>query len=359
MLLAVHPMHVQLSRVARGYTGLVFFELVATACFYAILSGSRRPVTIAGFVLASLCAIWFHLYGLWCLLIQACYTMLVGFVGLWRRGAGPLVSRESFDVLGLLFPAVALGSFVLYLPVMPALVHNVVARGRGVFRPEFVAETLGALMAAGQQQWIVGAVALPVMVGLAVARQVRPAFLVPSLAVPLCVVVFWLRPLDLFERFFSYWIPFLVLLGACGLGWLWSRARRLGAALATVPAAALVWIVVAWSGQAFALPGPSGYRETAAYMKEQAASGAVLCALGEDGTLLEHYLATRLPVVHSEHDLDTLAAFTPDRPIACAFHNVPWSSPEHQRLVATLSASTRHEFTSMTVVVRAPARERR
>ena len=211
---------------ARGYSTLIFTTLVSSYYYFKLL---RHPVRrdIIFFVTFSVFGIYTHLYSTFVTFVQMVF--LVQLIALHHFKANPkiVVDRKIVRTLFKSFVVIGLISLMLYLPVLPTMLRDGGARGSSDFNPLFpwsVAQELS------------GAAALPVVAVMLViaafgwfsqwrAQQLQAQYYALLILLPL-LIMWLLRPFDLYPRFFAYWQPYYILFFIAGLRALWHLPWR-------------------------------------------------------------------------------------------------------------------------------------
>jgi hypothetical protein len=341
-VVAFHPMHVHYSQNARGYTGVALCSVIALALFdRALRTGSR--LFAAGFVVAAVAAAWFHLYGVWLLLVGAPYV--VGLV-LWSAlGRGRPVNGLAGEGFRAIWPALAIagiGVLAVYGPMWPSLFWSVVGRGRGVLDEGFAPQVLLGML--GSSVWgATAALAAGLLVlGAVRGRRLRPVLLVALLAAPLATVSV-VHPADVGLRFFSYWVPCLALLLGSGVAQgVTRRTTGLRVAVTAAVISALLIVLGSWTRVVLGSQRSGKTRDAAHYALSLSPAGRV-CTVG-DAEILSVYLRDRLVRVESIRDLE-------GSPIpSCIVWDVAWLSPTDRGILGYLERSgRRRDFEDLAV----------
>lgn len=343
-LLALNPFFVSWIHSARGYSGLTVMTVISSRNFLLLLRDDSRPAATRH-AIASVLAVYFHLYGLWIIGVQ--YLIFLWCIARraldGRRGRADGRRLEASRSLWWSFGIVGTGVVVLYLPAVTDLWSAVVGRGRGPFNSSFPLELLRTFAGSDSQLRVGLCLALIATAPLLFRdRRLEYTYLFGVLVLPLSCMWLWVRPLDLYPRFFAYWTPFfcgLVAAGAVGLGgtmwramtkWVpmtWTDVRQ-------AACAGLICLPVWWGWARTDLTSGSddGYRRELSSALVAGPSRAY--AIGGNAEMFDYYLGRPLTVLRSASDLDT--DMREDTSIMVAYHKTPWNSSEDIRMLGLL-----------------------
>lgn len=332
LALALSPTHVYWSVSARGYTGMVLFSLLSSYFFLRLL---RRPkkMDMALFVLTTVAAGYFHLYALWVTGVQFLFLIYLAIksVAGWAPEKDRL-GRRSFYLQYLSFPAIGLLLSLLYTPILGSLIRSVRAQGTSEFSPEFallfVEEFTGNMgLAAG---FVLLVVAVAGAWHLLQRFSQEAVYFLLTLAIPLPIVWLFLRPVALYSRFFSYFLPYFLVFVAAGFVVLWRCAagmagKSLRTSLRVLVLTIGLFYLAIWSGNSWLnIPEETDFREVLAYMSEQPAD---LCVFGEDAEIFRFYTNRELLLPHSTRDLAQI--LQDNQFVICVYHDARWSRQEY------------------------------
>ena len=343
-LLALVPLHVVYSELARGYTGMTLCVFLSSVFFFKFLASASKADVLC-YISVSILAVYFHLYAVLEIGVQAC---LFFGIALWQAKGGVTtrINRQSFRLFwGALF-AITIGCIICYLPVAVALATYIQARGRGSFQPGFPWQVVTDL--SGSPGWImVLCMMLVAFVGVRSMWRAQWTFVSYSLGIfilPL-VLVMAMRPSDLYSRFFLYFLPWYALLLGKGSMVIWRKAAVMGRLhgatirLGLLVFAAIVcyrWIAdVSWNYAS----GPFGgyiasYRAVGQAMLRQADTNVTLCAFGEGCEELSYYAGRKLKIPRDLNDLEGYINTSSE--VRCAHNVTPWDTPEHRAMARYL-----------------------
>jgi hypothetical protein len=148
---------------------------------------------------------------------------------------------------------------------------------------------------------------------------------------PDLIVWFW-SPFDLYERFFSYYLPYYVSLVAAGLSTLWyfaeKRPNKLYShfvRLICITASGLMiygWIFISWHD----IP-QEDFRDATNVMKSNIGPGNALCAVGGAAELFQYYADRKVIIPTSQGNFEETAQIYPV--IRCAYLKTEWDLLPH------------------------------
>jgi hypothetical protein len=294
LLLAVSPLFVEYNAAARGYTGLLLFGALSTCLFLSALE-RRRVAALAGYLIASAIAIWFHLYGVFVLAGQALYLIYLAL----RFPA--TLTRSTFRLLLLCMIGAALTAGLLMAPLLPRIVLEIQRRGAGVFQPAFPWEV--ALVLSGGVLWVLALAAIGVAMSL---RRRQPVTVLAVLVAGVSMLLPWiLKPFDLYHRFFVFLLPFWALFVAYPLvvaakaAAAWRASPGLGRTVLVIATAA---IVATLAHRARTSVEEEGFRSAGAAMLDRASDDTIFVAIGSGGFLTSYYIARPLAMPETLED---------------------------------------------------------
>ena len=322
--LTVHPMHVVLSRSARGYSLLALGTLLTSWLFFELLERPRGRLGLMYVVTASL-MVWSHLYGV---IVVICQTVTL-LILVWRSS----VSKKSFGTIWLSFGFSGLATFILYTPVLPLLLLELRREKSGLVNHSFALEVMG------QYLWtalvpILIIVLLIVILGLYEQRREKTTLLhFLYLFAPL--IMAWLLRLKAvgFARFALFGLPSFLWFLSVGLS---SISLRSFKKQSLVLLLIIVLIVsIHWTKSAWSEIDSSGFREALAALPEN----VPICAIGGDAPLFRYYGGERLFLPKTEADFYKL--LKDKGTFYCLFHDVSWASTCHRQLFERHGKSAR------------------
>lgn len=339
-LLAVSPVHVLWSTSARGYTGLMLFSLISTILYFQIIhSPSRRNIIF--YIIANVFGIYFHLYAVWVLVIQMVFLLIRIIRRVDKTGQYISIPKASFKALMVAFPLIGILSSICYLPVFLQFWSSIHARGAGGFRVGFPVQILNDW--SGQENlWVSVILFLFAATALLIRWKQAPIgrYLFYLFFVPVTITWLLVRPMDLYPRFFCYFLPFFYLLTVQGafdilrvLQKRWSELGEPAARAAVVTLGVMItlfWVQRSWTGTS-----DEGYREGLLQLQAKAHTTMPLCVMGADVQMFDYYANRPLLHVHSMEDLERL--MLEHHEIRIAYHDVPWNREECKEMAHYLS----------------------
>ena len=328
--LAFSPAHVFWSVTARGYVGMLLFTLLSTSLYFQIL---ESPAWRKGllYILSSVLAIFFHLFGAFVVLTQFAFLLYLAVREIASEHSGRILSVGSYRTLYLAFPVIVGMSFACYVLILPQYFFNLREAKHGAFNLLFPFEVLGLfsygpVRSVDMGWWILtGIMGSLCIIGWIAFRHAcaRIANYLGCLAILPLLIVMPARPYYLSARFFLFWLPFYVIMVGKGMLAAWhlvrTRSARIsrfvfqGCYLMVVGVMLSTWVVRVW----FDYPRlEHGFREAAWEMERNATPTTGLCAIGWASWRLQYYLHRDLLI---PRDWEDFAQFTHRYPaITCA-----------------------------------------
>jgi hypothetical protein len=301
LLLCLSPVHIACSTTGRGYSGMIFFTIVATYLYLRILrSPNRRDATL--YVLANVLGIYFHLYAGFVTLVQGmCWLYRLNV----KHAVSAFVHRRIWPELRLYitcFAAILLLSEILYLPALRGIAAHVIYEGRGSFQPRLPWDLIALFSGTDWPPLVLVVLAVSVA-GMLTCRQYQPNlahYCVWLVVLPFALM--WLaRPVYLFTRFFLYWLPYYLIFLTIGYAQAWrvactSRSEWKKylrcASVVCVSVLVLVGWAVHWGEWPAEWMAP-GYREASMAILRDADETIGLCVTGEDVDAWKYYIPDR------------------------------------------------------------------
>ena len=313
--LTIHPMHIVMSRSARGYSFLALGTLITSWLFFRLLKDGRATYCLA-YILSISLMVWGHLYGVIVVLCQA--LALLWYHCKWQT---PLKnSRLIWLSIGLS----GVVTFLLYLPVLPLLLLELSREKSGLFDNAFLFNVLT------QYLWtpstaIMATVLLFLLWTLFEQRKEKPTYLhLLYLCAPL--VMAWVLKMRAvgFARFALFALPsflWFLCLGVSRLSARFSKERTYILALLLSLIVAPYWVSKGWNEL-----DSSGFRQALAAVPK----GVAVCAIGGDAYLFTYYDDESVKVPKNEADFYKM--LKKEKVLYCLFHDVSWASAFHRRL---------------------------
>ncbi|MEZ4735732.1 MAG: glycosyltransferase family 39 protein [Caldilineaceae bacterium] len=312
LLLATNPFQIWYAQEARTYSWLLAASLLATWCFWRLLTRHRAQglLYLVGYILATTLTVYLHYYGF---LTPFAHTLFAVGWTLWRR---------DWRFFGLW----TVGGLVTVLLFAPWIGHTLqifnFTGWRDPMDPAQIpwlilsAYTVGSTLSNGWQEWLPWLYLGLMVMGAGLWlhwRTMAGLFLLTCILAPLAVVLgLTLRNPDFHERYTMTVSGPLLLLVAAPLAGLrkplldWLTLRRGLRALVTLPAAALLLVLLAGNAQALrtfytdATFHKPDFRATVQMIARFGRPGDVVVVDGPDPSLVFlHYYDRDYPV----HDL--------------------------------------------------------
>jgi hypothetical protein len=341
LFLAILPLHVEESQSARGYTGLAVCGLLSSWALFRLLERPSR-IALITVVVSGAAAIYFHLYGVWIWGVQVTVVAAVA-VSAVASHRKPHIDRPSFVQAWLALFGVGVVSMVLYLPVIVQILKTFHGRGHSDPNPALALVVAHELFGAGGLSLVVVLMLIATGVLIGPLRRGRLiGYFVGVMVLPFAVMWRIVHPTDLYGRYFSYWLPYAMLMLASGLLVVWRaspnapRVVRMGRAIAAASLA--VVLGAAWVRQSVApVSGVEAYRGALAALDDRAPRDMRVCAFGGDADLFTYY-QSGLQVMHSEAEFEEFSAGATS--FGCVYYNLDWSLPWEKTLATTLAATS-------------------
>lgn len=323
LLLAVNYHHIWFSQNARGYTGLIFWCLLATMAFLAgARHGGRAPWVALS--LAATAALFTHLSAAFFLLSFALIYAVAAAVPALRRSAPGLASATPL----LAVPLTAVLVLVLYSGIIP----DMLATFDDVATPTLSAGGVEAIPEWRSPLWTLIEVLRSLPLPLPLTLVVAPALLVVLLAglaevwrlnrvlallIPVSIAVTFAiliaSGMRIWPRFFLADLPFLLLMVTAGtlvvgrwIGVL-MRAPALGARLGQAGLVLGVLASALWAAQNYSSP-KQDFTGAIAVVEANAAPDDLRASVGLASTPMSKYFRPDWPVLETAADLDRLMA---------------------------------------------------
>jgi hypothetical protein len=139
------------------------------------------------------------------------------------------------------------------------------------------------------------------------------------------LLMWFMRPLDLYPRFFVYWLPFYLLLVVGGIRLAWEAGTRSNLLRNTVRATAAVGIlaiVLNWTLTWQNWVPDEGYREMSRAAEFGADPEAAFCAIGGSRTIWKYYINRPIVTPVSVAELQQIASAHPE--VRCLYYKAGW-----------------------------------
>ncbi len=331
LLLSLSPLAIAWSTEARGYSGMMCLSILSSYLFIG-LTKEFSTNQVLMFVLATVAAVYIHLYSVFVIAAE-----LVLFIYLvWRQDAATAVfDKKAKRIVVSAFIAIVIGSAVLYAPAAHSFVTYLVGRGKSAFNPLFPLVVLKYL--SGTRNIHLGIV-LTAIAGVGcvqLSRQSRQVLVYSLILLVGPLGSMWLmRPLDLYPRFFAYWLPFYLLLVTCGLRLTWCATvdhpgplRQMShlVAIAVVCAVTTNWMLT-WKSWV----EDEGYRDVAQAAQFGASPRTGFCAIGGSRSIWRYYIKRPIATPLSLSELQQFASGYSE--VRCLYYKASWQDDEQKEI---------------------------
>jgi hypothetical protein len=334
LLLAVSPPHVGWSVSARGYSGMICLTMASTLLFFLLKDKPSKQFAIA-YVVASVLAIYVHLYSAFVVVVQFAIHVWDRFV----RPASHGLKVVSGNTMRLCFLAIAGLSCALYAPTLSQLLHDLAGRGHGTFDASFPLQVLMDLSGSGRPEITVLIVSIAAMGSVVLMKTERTLAIYCGLLFVVPLMLMWLvNPFDLYSRFFAYWLPYFLCGFVAGLRAIWNSTLQWKARFAG-PAAAFAVLLLIISEWVATLPSwivDEGYRDASFAAMHQADPSTGFCAIGGARTVWHYYIKSPIATPGNLKEFEALA--NRYREVRCVYYNASWQSQEQKQIASFLGA---------------------
>lgn len=347
--LALFPLHIVYSELARGYTGMALFVFLSSMFYIRVLEQGRKK-DAALYSLASVLAVYFHLYAILVVGVQIAFVLGLT-VGQLRGVKAFNINRQAFRIVWFAFFVVMICCVICYLPVVTSLAVNIQNRGRSSFQPSFPWQVVDDLSGNPGVMMVIG-MAIVALLGLKSLWKRHcqlAAYCLAILILPMGAVMV-ARPSDLYTRFFIYFLPWYALLLSFGVEVMGQKVASLSRPLGLAARSALIgifavlmwpWLsAVSWNYAS----GPFGgyiapYRAVGQAMLAQTGSNVCFCAFGEGCEELSYYAGRKLRILQDVNEVKScLEQFDELR---CAYNVTIWDTPSQKKMAKYLGENGR------------------
>jgi 4-amino-4-deoxy-L-arabinose transferase-like glycosyltransferase len=352
-LFALAPAHIIWSISARGYSAMIFCTLLSSYFYLRVLRFHVRRDAFF-FIAVTIIGIYVHIYSAFVAMVQVLFLLYIRATLHIKKG-GQHAIKASFKILQVAFIIIVGTSFLIYMPVLLNLFNDIIVRGRGDFDPTFPWEVIKYL--SGSELPILTLVILLVSIcGFMSLRKSHPQevlYFIGLFLIP--VSIMWLsRPFDLYPRFFSYLLPYYLILFLAGVRTIWyatdnfyTRPGYLSHLLAIVITAGTLynWWTI-WPNWV----ADEGYRDASKAIVADASDSTALCAFGGDAEVFQFYFDRQIIVPESLSDFLKIGGTHPE--VRCVYYQASWESPDHTEIAQYLfKHSTWSRIKKMTLFV--------
>lgn len=340
VLFTVSPINLLWGTTGRGYSGMIFFTLVSSFLYLRLIKGPVKRRDTILYIIASTLSIYFHLYSIFIVSIQFIYLLYLRLRNLNSENSKFFVSIQSFKNLLTALVCIAFLSLILYIPAIPNLFHDIIVRGKSSFDPLFPWYVIKELSGSQGSLFTVLILVFSIYGIITFGRTHVGESLYFCLLLGFPLIIMWiLRPFDLYPRFFAYWLPYLLLFFIAGLSSVWrssigdtqkvSQVFRSLLVLFPITAVILYWMVNwnAWIPQ-------EGFRDASQAIVLGSDSSVAFCALGGDPDVFQYYFDQPIYIPQSLTDfLDLSKRYSEVR---CVYYPASWQLPEHTQIAQFL-----------------------
>jgi hypothetical protein len=282
LLLCFSPTHVIFSASARGNSALIFFSILSAWAYFHFLERPPSKRWLAGFVLMNVLALAFQgIFGL-VILAQALHLGWLSFSRKFPKTTGFVVEPRTIRRLAKAIGLSIVCSGLVYSPlILPALRAFASLNS---WSPMFPLSVFPQVMSIGSP-WTFLGIAGVMFVGLLVPGQRSGGHFRTYFSFILASVLFlWLvHAPTCFSRYYSYALPFLLILLAAGLLAGVRRSRGVFKVLFSVLMAGSVALIVwSWRTQPsfMVMDNTNSFKMAAEYAKKVFGPDARYCANG-------------------------------------------------------------------------------
>jgi len=312
LLCAVSAFHIDHSTEARGYAGLALFCLLSSYYFFDGLRTNRINAWLQ-FSLFTVLGFYTHPFMLAVSLTQ-CFCAIVyfaaGAAGLQRIG----ITFAALRNMAVSLLSAALITLILYAPVLPRFLHNMEkVRIVEVTRWPFLASLLSSWCPGINSTGGALFYGTLLCTGIAVSWKRDPRMAVYSVVLTVMPLVLYLRlnPMFVFERYFIFALPFILLILGAAMAALaehLSGVYRIGA----VSLCLTILLYLQWpSLRTILTQDRQSYREAVQFVehKSTGTDTDIVFSIGYAGEQFQYYARTRKVFFpESLEDLKKLAA---------------------------------------------------
>jgi len=308
LLLAISPPHIDYSTQVRGYSGMIFCSTLSSYLFLRLLQreSSREALLL---VFANVAGIYIHLYAVFVVATQmGTVTYLIR-----RPPSKPdsCLSAGAKRLLIMSFVATAMGSLILYFPALLSCMRVLVGSGRSSFMLAFPWEVLKYLSGTENPFITVIGVLAAVAGGLDLFRRSSQAlaYMVTLFVAPL-LLMWFMRPVFLYPRFFLYWLPFYLLLVVNGIRLVWgiTSSTFRGNAIRAIAPAGILAVMLNWAMTWQSWVKDEGYRELSRIALLGANPDTAFCAIGGNRIIWKYYIKRPIATPLSLPELEQVAS---------------------------------------------------
>jgi hypothetical protein len=306
LLLCLSPTHAIFSASARGNSALIFFSILASWAYFNFLERPPSRRLLAGFVLMNVLALAFHGFFVFIVLAQALHLGYLSFPRKVPKTGSPVVGPATIRRIAMAIGLSIVCAGLVYWPlVLPALRAFEPLNSWTPLFPLFVFSQLLSI----DSPWIFLGIAGVMVVGLLFSghRSGGP-FRTYFLFIFASVFLLWLvHAPTCFSRYYSYALPFLLILLAAGLvnGARYSRGvfKALFSVLVAGSLALLIW---SWEAQPSFMvkDNENSFKIAAEYAKRVFGPDARYCTNGSP-EIFSYYCARKVATFKTAKDFSS------------------------------------------------------
>lgn len=338
-IFAFSPAHIIWSISGRGYSGLILFTLLSSYFYLRLLHHPTRRDAFF-FIVVSVLGIYVHLYSAFVTIVQTLFLLCLTITQQVGRQSNQHITGASFRILCVSFIAIVALSLLCYIPALRQLFHDIGVRGRSDFNPTFP-WTVIEFLSGSEWSPLVVVVFIISVCGLLSLLRSHPQevryftwlFVGP-------ILIMWLvRPFDLYPRFFSYCLPYYLVFFVAGLRTLWDSAASNYLRLTSYSSRILAVVITAtvlyhWSMNWHNWIADEGYRDASRAIAMNAPGSATFCAIGGDAEVFQYYFDRQIVVPRSMTEFLELSRTHPE--VRCVYYQASWESVEHTEIAQFL-----------------------
>jgi uncharacterized membrane protein len=348
--LAISPLHVEWGVSARGYSGMILFTLMSS---YFYLKLIRAPSYWDGilYVLVSVVGIYFHLCAVCATVVQIMHTMYFSTREILGKNYAWHLDGGSFRILWVSYASISFLSLVLYAPIIPELVYISLKRGHGIFNLFFPLDVINTL-SGGIWEPLALLIFMLYILGLIDLYKTcsKEASYFASLLIFPLLIIWMIHPAEFYGRYFSYYLPYYILLLVSGFFALWHFAtslhRKISSSLLRLLCIGLVgYVLYSWPYSILTYSSNCGwcFREAANAMNSDATDSVALCGLGTGSGLFQYYSERKILLPGSMDVFDQMINKYPE--IRCAYRKGTFVPVNQQEIVSFLAQhAVSHNF---------------
>lgn len=326
LLLALSPAHIGWSVSARGYSGMIFFTLLSSYLFLKLLRQPNRREGIL-FITVSVFAIYVHLYAIFVTGVQILYLLYLMIFPAADDTAFPSFDKALLSQFRNYFLTIFGLVLLLYIPVTWFMLRDLAGRGRSGFNLFFPGEVAQALTGSASPSMVILILLTSLLGWLSLhrARRIESIYFAWLLLVPLLLM--WLvRPFDLYARFFAFWLPYLLILFTTGIVRIFDSTWRGNSTILYLARVLSICIffstLFTWTREWQNVVSDEGYREVSQSVVQNADPLAAYCAIGGSRSVWEYYIDKPIEYPLTLAELQEFSNTYPE--VRCVYYPAFW-----------------------------------